>query len=79
MGNFYADLLQADHNPFSVRAIFCPKRYYRNVESIEKEWKGYTLSKRGRAVFCDFLFKEGHYERCLANAFQALYKFLMMM
>ena len=25
--------------------------------------------------FCDFLFKQGYYERCLVNAFKALYKF----
>ena len=55
---------------------FAQKDIYRNVESIEKEWKGYTSYQKEEALsFCDFLFKEGYYERCLLNAFQSLYKF----
>ncbi len=55
---------------------FAQKDIYRDVESIKREWKGYTSYQKEEALsFCDFLFKEGHYERCLLNAFQALYKF----
>ena len=61
---------------FLLGQSFAQKDIYRNVESIEKEWKGYTSYQKEEALsFCDFLFKEGHYERCLVNAFQALYKF----
>ena len=61
---------------FLLGQSFAQKDVYRNVESIEKEWKGYTSYQKEEALsFCDFLFKEGYYERCLVNAFQALYKF----
>ena len=49
---------------------------YRNEEQIKSEWKGYSTFQKDEMVsFCDFLFKEGHYERCLLTAFQILYKF----
>ena len=49
---------------------------YRSVESIQSEWNEYTsYQKDERVSFCDFLFKEGHYERCLLTAFQLLYQF----
>ena len=61
---------------FLVAQAFAQKDVYRNVDAIEKEWKGYTSYQKEEALsFCDFLFKEGHYERCLLNAFQVLYKF----
>jgi len=61
---------------FLLGQIFAQKDIYRNVDAIEQEWKGYTSYQKEEALsFCDFLFKEGHYERCLLNAFQALYKF----
>ena len=34
----------------------------------------YSHQKK-KLSFCDFLFKQGYYERCLQNAFQVLYKF----
>ena len=56
--------------------VFAQKDIYRNVDAIEDEWKGYTSYQKEEALsFCDFLFKEEHYERCLLNAFQILYKF----
>tara|TARA_B100000900_G_scaffold169749_1_gene144181 strand:+ start:990 stop:2015 length:1026 start_codon:yes stop_codon:yes gene_type:complete len=56
--------------------VFAQKDIYRNVDAIEKEWKGYTSYQKQEALsFCDFLFKEGYYERCLINSFQALFKF----
>ena len=61
---------------FLLAQAFAQKDIYRNVDAIEKEWKGYTSYQKEEALsFCDFLFKEGHYERCLLNAFQILYKF----
>jgi len=49
---------------------------YRSVESIQSEWNEYTsYQKDERVSFCDFLFKEGHYERCLLTSFQLLYQF----
>tara|TARA_Y100000589_G_C27107283_1_gene610669 strand:- start:127 stop:1191 length:1065 start_codon:yes stop_codon:yes gene_type:complete len=61
---------------FLLGQSYAQKDIYRNVESIEKEWKGYTSYQKEEALsFCDFLFKQGYYERCLLNAFQALYKF----
>jgi len=49
---------------------------YRNTDAIKTEWQSYTTYQKDEALsFCDFLFKEGHYERCLLNAFQILYKF----
>ena len=61
---------------FLLGQSFAQKDVYRSVEAIEKEWKGYTSYQKEEALsFCDFLFKEGHYDRCLINAFQALYKF----
>ena len=61
---------------FLLAQSFAQKEIYRNVEAIEKEWKGYTSYQKDEALsFCDFLFKQGHYDRCLINAFQALYKF----
>ena len=61
---------------FLLGQSFAQKDVYRNVEAIEKEWKGYTSYQKEEALsFCDFLFKQGYYDRCLINAFQALYKF----
>ncbi len=49
---------------------------YRSVENIQTEWNNYTTYQKEEMVsFCDFLFKEGYYERCLLTAFQLLYKF----
>ena len=49
---------------------------YRSVDEIKSEWGDYTsYQKEEMFSFCDFLFKEGHYERCLLSAFQILFKF----
>ena len=49
---------------------------YHSVEDIKTEWTGYTSYQKEEMVsFCDFLFKEGYYERCLLTSFQLLYKF----
>ena len=49
---------------------------YRNTDAIKTEWQGYSTYQKDEALsFCDFLFIEGQYERCLLNAFQILYKF----
>jgi tetratricopeptide (TPR) repeat protein len=49
---------------------------YRSVESIQSEWNEHaSYQKEERLSFCDFLFKERHFERCLLTAFQLLYQF----
>ena len=48
---------------------------YRSVEEIESEWSGYTSYQKEEMIsFCDFLFKEKHYERFLIASFQLLLK-----
>tara|TARA_X000000950_G_scaffold167077_1_gene204026 strand:+ start:2138 stop:3193 length:1056 start_codon:yes stop_codon:yes gene_type:complete len=60
------------HIAFSV--IICQENY-RSVEQIESEWGDYTKFQRDEMIsFCDFLFNEGYYERCLISSFQFLYR-----
>ena len=48
---------------------------YRSVEQIEIEWNDHTSYQRDEMLsFCDFLFNEGYYERCLVSSFQFLYR-----
>ncbi len=48
---------------------------YRSTGQIESEWGVYTKFQRDEMIsFCDFLFKEGYYERCLISSFQFLYR-----
>jgi len=48
---------------------------YRSVEQIETEWGKHTNYQRDEMLsFCDFLFNEGYYERCLVSSFQFLYR-----
>ena len=48
---------------------------YRSVEQIETEWIDHTNYQRDEMLsFCDFLFNEGYYERCLVSSFQFLYR-----
>ena len=61
------------HIAFSV--IICQENY-RSIEQIESEWGDYTKFQRDEMIsFCDFLFNEGYYERCLISSFQYLYRF----
>ena len=49
---------------------------YRSTDDIKTEWEGYTSFQKEEMVsFCDFLFQQGYYERCLLVSFQILYKF----
>jgi len=49
---------------------------YKSINDIKDEWRDYTNFQRDEMVsFCDFLFKEKHYERCLLTSFQFLYRF----
>ena len=49
---------------------------YKSINDIKDEWGDYTDIQSDEMVsFCDFLFKEKHYERCLLTSFQFLYKF----
>ena len=60
------------HIAFSV--IICQESYY-SIEQIESEWGDYTKFQRDEMIsFCDFLFNEGYYERCLISSFQFLYR-----
>jgi len=57
---------------FSV--LICQEDY-RSIKQVESEWKDYTETQRDEMIsFCDFLFNEGHYERCLIFSFQLLYR-----
>ena len=48
---------------------------YRSIEQIETEWGDYTKFQRDEMIsFCDFLFYEGFYERCIISSFQFLYR-----
>ena len=56
--------------------IFSQQDLYRSVDDIKKEWSGYTSYQKEEMVsFSEFLFKEGHYERCLLSLFELSYKF----
>jgi len=45
-------------------------------QDVENHWSDYTSFQRDEMVsFCDFLFQEQHYERCILTSFQLLYKF----
>ena len=60
------------HIAFSV--IICQENY-RSIEQIKSDWGDYTKFQRDEMIsFCDFLFKEGYYERCLISSFQFLYR-----
>ena len=60
------------HIAFSV--LICQENY-RSIEQIESEWGDYTKFQRDEMIsFCDFLFNEGYYERCLISCFQFLYR-----
>ena len=60
------------HIAFSV--VVCQENY-RSIEQIESEWGDYTKFQRDEMIsFCDFLFNEGYYERCLISSFQFLYR-----
>ena len=48
---------------------------YRSTAQVESEWGNYTKFQRDEMIsFCDFLFSEGYYERCLISSFQFLYR-----
>ena len=49
---------------------------YSSVFDIKDEWSNYTTFQRDEMIsFCDFLYKEGHFERFLLTAFQFIYRF----
>ena len=61
---------------FLFSTALCQNAIYRSVDEVEDEWTGYTSFQKEEMVsFCDFLFNEGYYERCLLSSFQLLYKF----
>ena len=61
---------------FLFSIVLCQNDIYRSVDEVQDEWTGYTSFQKEEMVsFCDFLFNEGYYERCLLSSFQLLYKF----
>ena len=61
---------------FLLLVCFLPaQENYRSVDQIETEWSNHTNYQREEMLsFCDFLFNEGYYERCLVSSFQFLYR-----
>jgi tetratricopeptide (TPR) repeat protein len=60
---------------FFALSISFGQQTYRSADQVELEWEGYTKFQRDEMVsFCDFLFNEGYYERCLISSFQFLYR-----
>ena len=61
---------------FLFSIVLCQNNIYRSVDEVQDEWTSYTSFQKEEMVsFCDFLFNEGYYERCLLSSFQLLYKF----
>ena len=59
-----------------ISISFSQPDMYRSTDDIKLEWEEKTSFQKEEMIsFCDFLFKEGHYERCLLVSFQILYKF----
>jgi tetratricopeptide (TPR) repeat protein len=60
---------------FFVLSMSFSQQTYRSADQVGLEWEGYTKFQRDEMVsFCDFLFNEGYYERCLISSFQFLYR-----
>ena len=56
-------------------SVLISQENYRSTIQIESEWRNYTKFQRDEMIsFCDFLFEEGYYERCLISSFQFLYR-----
>ena len=56
-------------------AVIICQENYRSIEQIESEWGNYTKFQRDEMIsFCDFLYNEGYYERCLISSFQFLFR-----
>ena len=59
------------HFAFSI--LICQDNFH-SIDQIESDWANYTKFQRDEMIsFCDFLFNEGYYERCLITSFQFLY------
>ena len=47
---------------------------YGTVADLEEQWKEYTsYQKEELSGFCDFLFEQGYYERCVVACFRYLF------
>jgi len=52
------------------------QQLFNSADDVQEHWSSYTSYQRDEMVsFCDFLFRENHFERCILTAFQLLYKF----
>ncbi len=57
-------------------SLIMAQQSYRSVDQVVEEWGEFTSYQKDEMIsFCDFLFNEGFYERCLLSTFQVLYKF----
>lgn len=55
-------------------SILCGQTTYGTVADLEEQWRKYTsYQKEELTSFCDFLFDEGHYERCVVACFRYLF------
>lgn len=61
---------------FFLSILVSQQDIYRSVDDIKKEWLEITSYQMEEMLsFSEFLFKEGHYERCLLTLFELTYKF----
>lgn len=52
------------------------QQLFNSANDVQEHWSNYTSYQKEEMVsFCNFLFQESHYERCILTAFQLLYKF----
>ena len=65
-------------NTYIILLLLCfvsAQENYRSVDQIQTEWADHTNYQRDEMLsFCDFLYNEGYYERCLISCFQFLYR-----
>ena len=61
---------------FFLSILVSQQDTYRSVDDIKKEWLEITSYQMEEMLsFSEFLFKKGHYERCLLTLFELTYKF----
>ena len=77
MGEFFMRKYIRDFIAVAFISIsFSQPDMYRSIDDIKSQWEEKTSFQKEEMIsFCDFLFKEGYYERCLLVSFQILYKF----
>tara|TARA_B100000029_G_scaffold516663_1_gene632419 strand:+ start:5320 stop:6249 length:930 start_codon:yes stop_codon:yes gene_type:complete len=57
-----------------LSSILLSQTTYNTVADIEEQWRKYTSYQKDELKsFCDFLFNEGHFERCVVASFRFLF------